>query len=223
MSDSGYAGERAAPPEQATHRPVVIAFHWLTALALAATVGVVLVRDLVDVPGADRLLMDAHKALGSGLLALVLIRLVSRFLAGVPKHGGLGRMTQLAASAIHTALYGALIVVPLMGWLTVNFDGRPVRLLWLIDLPHLVPTNLDLGDTFGDVHSALAWTFLTLIGLHAAAALWHHFARRDGILISMLPLAILRRGHAFAPVSDTPASERLEPPKLAWRERIADR
>jgi cytochrome b561 len=27
-----------------------------------------------------------------------------------------------------------------------------------------------------------------LIGLHAAAALWHHHVRKDGVLLAMLPV-----------------------------------
>jgi len=40
----------------------------------------------------------------------------------------------------------------------------------------------------GDVHTFLAWTLLVLIGLHIAAALYHYFVRRDGVLQRMLPI-----------------------------------
>jgi cytochrome b561 len=40
----------------------------------------------------------------------------------------------------------------------------------------------------GDVHALLAtYGLLTLVGLHVAAALYHYFIRRDGVLQRMLP------------------------------------
>ena len=40
----------------------------------------------------------------------------------------------------------------------------------------------------GDVHSLLSnYGMLTQIGLHVAAALYHYFIRRDGVLQRMLP------------------------------------
>ena len=57
---------------------------------------------------------------------------------------------------------------------------------------------LALGTTSGlplnakaayDVHVFVVWSLFALIGLHVAAALFHHFVRRDGILIRMLPNA----------------------------------
>ena len=35
-----------------------------------------------------------------------------------------------------------------------------------------------------------------MIGLHAAAALFHHVVRRDGVLLSMLPRRAARSGPA---------------------------
>ncbi|MBV9557706.1 MAG: cytochrome b/b6 domain-containing protein, partial [Pseudolabrys sp.] len=40
----------------------------------------------------------------------------------------------------------------------------------------------------GNVHELLAWyVMLAVIGLHVAAALYHYFVRRDGVLQRMLP------------------------------------
>jgi cytochrome b561 len=61
-------------------------------------------------------------------------------------------------------------------------------------VPALVVSGLDLRHTVGDLHRVAATTVLALAGLHAAAALVHHFVLRDGILARMLPrLAASRR------------------------------
>jgi cytochrome b561 len=39
----------------------------------------------------------------------------------------------------------------------------------------------------GDVHGILAWVLFALICLHVAAALFHRFVLRDGVLHRMLP------------------------------------
>jgi cytochrome b561 len=38
-----------------------------------------------------------------------------------------------------------------------------------------------------DIHGWLGNVLIWLAGLHAAAALYHHFWRRDTVLLSMLP------------------------------------
>jgi len=43
------------------------------------------------------------------------------------------------------------------------------------------------------VHEAVGLLFLGLIALHASAALYHHFWRRDGTLEAMLPQGMRRR------------------------------
>ena len=38
-----------------------------------------------------------------------------------------------------------------------------------------------------EVHALGAWALLGLVALHASAALFHHFALRDGVLRAILP------------------------------------
>jgi len=56
----------------------------------------------------------------------------------------------------------------------------------LVTLPPLVDEDEDLGDSFAAYHEAGAWLLLAMVGLHAAAALFHHFVRRDTVLLDML-------------------------------------
>jgi cytochrome b len=44
-----------------------------------------------------------------------------------------------------------------------------------------------LSQKFVSVHIVLTKLGLVLVGLHAAAALWHHIGRRDDVLLRMLP------------------------------------
>ncbi|MGV8838835.1 MAG: cytochrome b [Bauldia sp.] len=40
---------------------------------------------------------------------------------------------------------------------------------------------------FRPIHKALLWTGVALVVLHVAAALWHQFVRRDGLIWRILP------------------------------------
>ena len=45
---------------------------------------------------------------------------------------------------------------------------------------------MDLSRSLGHLHGLIADALLVVIGLHAAAALYHHFIRRDRVLMGML-------------------------------------
>jgi cytochrome b561 len=52
----------------------------------------------------------------------------------------------------------------------------------------------DLGLSLADLHATLGNIILWVAGLHAVAALFHHFFLRDSVLVSMVP-GRWRQGH----------------------------
>jgi cytochrome b561 len=100
------------------------------------------------------------------------------------------------AHATHYALYGLMILVPLLGWgiASTARNGLPVSFFYLFDWPSLgFLYNLQSGDKrfyghwIGTVHEWLGYVLLFLALGHVAAALYHHFARRDQVLVRMVP------------------------------------
>ena len=57
----------------------------------------------------------------------------------------------------------------------------------LFTLPDPLPSNKNLQDLLGDVHSFIGWSFVWLVVAHIGAALRHHFMLKDDILRRMLP------------------------------------
>jgi cytochrome b561 len=55
-------------------------------------------------------------------------------------------------------------------------------------VPAFDPANKALRHLIGDWHALAANAILILAGVHAAAALFHHFILRDGVLRRMLPM-----------------------------------
>ena len=87
---------------------------------------------------------------------------------------------------MHYALYAFMIVTPLLGWLTLSAAGKPINLFGVV-VPALIGADESLSHQLKDFHEALATAGYFLIGLHAAAALVHHYVTRDNTLVRMLP------------------------------------
>ena len=56
-----------------------------------------------------------------------------------------------------------------------------------LQLPALIAENKDLASQIKEIHEAVGTTGYFLIGLHAVAALYHHYIKRDNTLTRMLP------------------------------------
>lgn len=54
-------------------------------------------------------------------------------------------------------------------------------------MPHAAEADFDLVDMLKDYHVTLATLGYYIIGLHAAAALMHHYFWKDNTLVRMLP------------------------------------
>src|SRR3712207_7678485 len=83
-------------------------------------------------------------------------------------------------------LYAMLLAVPLLGWLHLNSKGIGASMFGL-HLPMLADADRELDPALLRAKRWLSYGLLGAIGLHAAAALAHHYLLRDGVLASMLP------------------------------------
>jgi cytochrome b561 len=168
-------------------RAWMIAFHWLTALLVAASFTIAWTRNGMDDLAARALWLDVHRSIGFAVLALTLLRLALRWGAGpVSSRGNLPLGMWMASRATHLLIYAGLIAMPLLGWAQSSARARHFKLFGL-PVPSLVRHNPDLAEQLGSWHAQLGWVLLGLIGLHALAALYHHYVLRDHVLRAMLP------------------------------------
>ena len=79
-----------------------------------------------------------------------------------------------------------MIIMPLAGWLILSAEGNIVP-FWGLSLPSLVAENEPLAKTIEELHETTGMVGYYLIGLHAVAALFHHYVQKDNTLIRMLP------------------------------------
>jgi len=143
--------------------------------------------------------MQLHRSLGLSIQGLTILRLAWRCRAGVPSlPADLAMLQKFAARATEAALYGLLILQPLLGLMQTNARGQRVDLFFLGQLPAIIGPDRALARQLHDLHARIAIALLALVGLHAAAALFHHFIRRDEVFNAMLPVR-LRRGWTRRP------------------------
>jgi len=97
---------------------------------------------------------------------------------------------QLASKAVHYLLYLLLVAQAALGFGWRWAQGHPVEFFGLFGIPG--PYG-ELGrptrHIFHDLHVNVAWAIVIIAGLHALAALYHHYFLRDRVLKRMLPAA----------------------------------
>jgi len=171
-----------------SRRPIPAAvklMHWTVVLLIIALFGIAWSIDSFETGPVKTGLIDLHRSIGLVVFVLALIRPVLRFALGGVESAGNG-LTDLAAKGLHLALYAALIVMPIAGWIATNANGAPA-LLFGIPVPDLVAKDEGVADFAFEIHEILGNLILIAVGLHVAAALWHHFIQRDDVLRRMLP------------------------------------
>jgi cytochrome b561 len=133
-------------------------------------------------------LLELHRQLGMLVMIGLVMRLAVRYAVGLADHAGdMHVLLRWAAWLTHLALYVMLLGVPLLGWLASNAHGVKLDLFGVIHLPVLVQPDSDLSDTMDDYHKWASWSMGALILMHAVAALWHHYFKKDAVLTAMLP------------------------------------
>ncbi|MGG7651025.1 cytochrome b [Pseudomonas sp. ES4] len=130
---------------------------------------------------------ELHKSIGLVLLAVMVLRVLWRFVSPPPPAlASYSRMTRIGATFGHAFLYLSLFAVMIAGYLISTADGVGIPVFGLFEVPALVSGLPDQADTAGEIHLYLAWALVIFSGLHALAALKHHFIDRDATLTRML-------------------------------------
>jgi cytochrome b561 len=183
--ESGH-DELAAPLE--SYDRVLKAVHWSTLLLIAAAYIAIWGSYAVATKEQEAFLTQLHRSLGVTVFVLTVFRLGWRWHARIPSlPADLPAIQKVAARVAEYFLYALLLIQPILGILYINARGRRVDFFFLGELPPIVGPDKVLAKQAVAAHDIVAYVLLTFIGLHAAAALFHHFVRRDDVLKAMLP------------------------------------
>lgn len=165
-----------------------IAMHWLMLALLVAVYACIELREIYP-KGSDprEALKQWHFMLGLSVFMLLWVRLVVRMLGPVPRiEPPIGHWQQRLAIWMHLALYAFMLAQPLLGWLILSGEAKPIPFFGL-ELPALMSPSEARAESVEEIHETLGTIGYYLIGLHTVAALFHHYIQRDNTLVRMLP------------------------------------
>ncbi|WP_164708060.1 cytochrome b [Paraburkholderia phosphatilytica] len=127
-----------------------------------------------------------HRSLGEIIFVLTIISVLHRTTRNSPGEFPDTRWRAMAARVTKSLLLVLLILVPAfklwrgaygpMGW---SF------FMWHI--PGIWPPNASMGKFLTNAHYYSAIMLIALATLHSAAALWHHYVRKDRLIRRMSP------------------------------------
>ena len=162
-----------------------ILLHWLTALLVIALWA--LGQSLSFFPkGAPRLTaLSVHMALGLLVGVVILVRIGWRSSAGRRLPAADEGFLNLVAKGAHYGLYLLLVLTVGFGIARAWVHGLHVFDWFTFHRPAFATPGVI--HTVSETHSDLADLLVIVAGLHAAAALMHHYVMRDSVLRRMLP------------------------------------
>lgn len=163
-----------------------IGIHWLVFLLVIIAYCAMEFRGFF--PRSARPVINmVHVSCGISILVLMVARLLIRIKRPAPPIVPKPRpmMTGMAHLG-HLAIYLLFMALPIIGLIMMYNRGNP----WFafgVTMPHAAKSNFEIVDTMKAYHILLANIGYWLIGLHALAALAHHYLWKDNTLLRMMP------------------------------------
>ncbi|MGC6388919.1 cytochrome b561 [Ewingella sp. S1.OA.A_B6] len=165
-----------------------IFLHWLVFILVVCTYASMELKGFVSkgTPGREYFNLF-HYSLGFSILVLMVVRLLVKIMYVTPAiTPPEPNWQRLAAIGVHGLIYLMFISLPVLGIFSMYYSGNQ-WLLFGMRMPQSVVPNIILQKQLKEVHELIANTGYYLIGLHAAAALFHHYVLRDNALRRMMP------------------------------------
>ena len=168
---------------------VTIGLHWMMLLLLIAVYTCIELREFYP-KGSDirEAFKTWHYMLGLSVFVLVWFRLLFCLTGFFPRiEPELSQWQKLSSGLVKTMLYIMMIVMPFAGWLILSAEAKPIPFFGL-QIPALINENKAVAELIKQIHTTFGMVGYYLIGLHAIAALYHHYFLRDNTLRRMLPI-----------------------------------
>lgn len=162
-------------------------FHWLLGLSIIGLLAVGLSFDFMSAQLRSTV-VPIHKSLGLTVLFFLSVWILKRLIEPHPAFpDSMPGWEKQAARISHFLLYFLSFLMAFSGWMMSSAAGRPTVLWGWVDLSFPMTPDKALAGSFFLIHKYAAFILITVIIIHLAAALKHHFIDRDTILKRMLP------------------------------------
>ena len=194
---------KAHHPARGRHQTLSIVLHWITALLVFAQIALAAVHDHVTDAAMRRDVLAAHRSLGVVIWLLVIARFAWRLLGMQlpPFPANMAKWHQWGARLSEWGLYALMFAQPLTGMAATVLRGRPFDLLG-IQVPSLMRPHEAWVTTAQGLHTLGSYGLLSLVLVHAGAAILHRVVADDGVLDSMLPIPRKESGTPIQSVSE---------------------
>jgi cytochrome b561 len=163
--------------------------HWITAVLVLTMIPIGLVMANVEFEEEEvgDFLFHIHRSIGATLLPIVAFRLIWRLThPPLPLPPDVPPIQRRAAHTVHWLLYALLLIQGMVGWIATSAYRAPILVFWLFELPPIWPEDKDFSEKAFVVHQTIGITIAVLVCIHIAGALYHHFIRRDRVLMRMI-------------------------------------
>ncbi len=166
-----------------TYDRTTIVLHWTTAILVVLLWIIGQTADWIPDGPINTDYWSVHVVVGFALAVVIAWRMIWRRSGGRELPAADAGPMRVVAKATHHGLYLLLLIVIALG--VVNAFVRGYNLFDLASLPQIGDRALRKPITHW--HGLAANLLLVLAGLHAAAALFHHYFLRDSVLGRMVP------------------------------------
>jgi cytochrome b561 len=161
--------------------------HWVTAVLILSMIplGLIIANDWGG--PLQEFLYDLHRSVGALIIPLIVLRLFYRW-ANPPLRlpDDVPAIQRFAAHATHWGLYALLLVQPIVGWMATSAYRAPITVFGWFELPPIWPENRALSEQMFSIHGLIGMAIAGLVAVHIGGALYHHFVRRDRVLMRMI-------------------------------------
>lgn len=159
--------------------------HWISVALMIVVYSLAFSIETASSPEQARSILMLHRSVGAIIMIVTLCRLLVRFGSPVPHlPQDLPWWQVIAARANILGLYLLLLLQPTLGLSASWLHGDHVAFFGLT-VPSPLWIDRPLSRTLFALHTDVGFALLALIAMHIGAALFHHFVRRDDVLLSM--------------------------------------
>lgn len=165
-----------------------IVLHWLILLLITITYSAIELKGFIPKPNPwHDYVKIIHFNTGIWVLIFMLVRVYLKKKHTSPAISPTPPTWQTGLSHLaHSLLYLGFIALPILGISLLFIAGKSWPLLGM-SMPIISTPDKDMAGSIKNIHELIANTGYFVIGIHAIAALYHHYVMKDDTLVRMMP------------------------------------
>jgi cytochrome b561 len=165
-------------------------FHWVLGIAIIGMIAYGWWMNHFPARADRFFYRSIHADIGYVVLLLTVIRLIWRGVNPTPAlPADMPSWQRIGAHVTHGLIYLVTIATAMLGWAMSGAhppDRNYASFFGWFNVPQFTSPDKVAADAYEDRHILFAYVLLALIVLHVAAAVWHHFIRRDRVAMRMV-------------------------------------